>query len=206
VGGVAIQIQACGQTINEAPACSNYQCRALEVAAKAACLFPAGSFRRILEGNIHMKHILVVAMLVAASTIVFGQPTRSSAHQKGNDEQAIRALLNELYTALGHNDVAALDRVYADDYTLVSESGVLSTKAQRLAWIKSGELKYESAGLDEVNVRLYGHAAVGTWRGMVKGQFKGQDIGGQLRVTGTFVKIKGHWKLVAAHISRITGQ
>ncbi|CAN5320682.1 hypothetical protein BH18GEM1_BH18GEM1_18630 [soil metagenome] len=153
-----------------------------------------------------MKRILVVAMLVAASSFVFCQPTRSSANQKGDDEQAVRQLLNELYTALGRNDTAALDRIYADDYTLVNEDGVLTTKAPRLAAIKSGELKFESVSFDEVNVRLYGNTAVATYRAINKVQFKGQEIGGQFRVTVTLVKKNERWQVVAAQVTRISGQ
>jgi len=151
-----------------------------------------------------MKRILVVAMLVAASTVVFSQPARSGANQKGSDVQAVRQTLNELYAALGRNDVAALDRIYADSYTLVNESGELTTKAPRLAAIKSGELKYESISFDEVNVRLYGNTAVATLRSMSKAQSKGQEIGGQFRVTLTLVKMKGRWQVVAAHVTRTT--
>lgn len=153
-----------------------------------------------------MRRLLIVAMLVAASSFAFSQPTRSGAEQKGNDEQAIRQLLNEISAALGRADTAALDRIYADDYTLVNESGVLTTKAPRLAAIKSGELKYESVGFDEVSVRLYGDTAVATYRVASKGQSKGQAIGGQFRATSTYVKVKGRWQLVAAQVTRITGQ
>jgi ketosteroid isomerase-like protein len=153
-----------------------------------------------------MKRILVVAMLVAAFTVVFSQPTRSGANQKGNDEQAVKQVHNELYAALGSNDTAALDRIYAEDYTLVNESGVLSTKAPRLAAIKSGELKFESASYDEVNVRLYGNTAVATYRVMIKAKAKGQDAGGQLRVTSTLVKMKGRWQLVSTQATHTSGQ
>ena len=153
-----------------------------------------------------MKRILVVAMLVAASTFVFSQPTPGGANQKGNDEQAVRQLLNELYAALGRNDAAALDRIYADDYTLVNEDGVLTTKAPRLASIKSGELKFESVSFVDVNVRLYGNTAVATYRATNKVQFKGKEIGGAFRVTLTLVKNKGRWQVVAAQVARITGQ
>lgn len=151
-----------------------------------------------------MNRILVVALLVAASTVVFSQPARSGANQKVRDEQAVRQTLNELYAALGRNDVAALHRIYADSYTLVNESGELTTKAPRLAAIKSGELKYESISFDGVNVRLYGNTAVATLRSMSKAQSKGQEIGGQFRVTLTLVKMKGRWQVVAAHVTRTT--
>jgi ketosteroid isomerase-like protein len=153
-----------------------------------------------------MKRLLIVAMLVAASSHVFNQTTLSSANQKGNDEQAVRQLLNEISAALGRADTAALDRIYADDYTLVNESGVITTKAPRLAAIKSGELKYESVSFDDVNIRLYGNTAVATYRVTSKGQVKGQDFGGQFRATSTYVKMKGRYQLVAAQVTPIAGQ
>ncbi|MGH9904664.1 MAG: nuclear transport factor 2 family protein, partial [Pyrinomonadaceae bacterium] len=141
-------------------------------------------------------------MLIAAFAFVFNQPV-GSTNQKGNDEQTIRQLLDELYAALGKNDTVALDRIYADDYTLVNELGAVTTKGPRLAAMKSGELKYESVSFDEANIRLYGNTAVATYRAMIKGQNKGQDIVGPLRVTVTLVKIKGRWQLVAAQATRI---
>ena len=150
-----------------------------------------------------MKRLLMVAMLIAASSFVFSQPARSSANQKGNDEQAIRKLLDEISAALPRADTAALDRIYADNYTLVNEFGVVMTKVPRLAAIKSGELKLESVVFDEVNMRLYGNTAVATYRVTQKGQFKGQDIGGQLRATSTYVKMKGRWQVAAAQVTRI---
>jgi ketosteroid isomerase-like protein len=152
-----------------------------------------------------MKRILVVAVLAAASSLVFSQTTSISANQKGNDEQAVRQVLNEVSAALTRNDTGPLDRIYADGYTLVNESGELTTKAPRIAAIKSGELKYESVGFDEVNVRLYGDTAVVTYRVTSKGQLKGQSFGGQFRATSTYVKIKGRWQLVAAQVTRIGG-
>ena len=150
-----------------------------------------------------MKHILlVVAMLIAVPTLVLGQTTKST-NQKDNGEQAVRQLLNEISAALRRNDAAALDRSYADSYTLVYEDGVLTTKAPRLAAIKSGELKYESVSFDEVNVRLYGNTAVATYRVTSKGKSKGQDIGGQFQATSTYMKMKGRWQLIAAQVTRI---
>ena len=151
-----------------------------------------------------MKRILVAAaVLVAASAFVFSNTTRSRAPQKGNDEQAVRQLLTELSAAVGKNDTAALDRIYADDYTIVTDTGAVMTKAERLAAMKSGDLKYESVSFDDVNVRVYGNTAVATLRTTGKGQYKGQDISSQARATLALVKMKGRWQEVAAHTTRI---
>lgn len=150
-----------------------------------------------------MKRFLVVTLLIGASSFVLSQPTHGSTNQKGNDEQAVRQFLDELYAALGRNDVAALDRLYADDYTFVNESGVLLTKAPRLAAIKSGELKYESVSFEDAKIRLYGNTAVATYRTNFKAQFKGQEITGPVLVTVTLLKVKGRWQVVAAQATRI---
>ena len=164
-----------------------------------------------------MKRILLTAVIViAASSLALAQkPDKTADKSKpmgekvaasSSVEQAVQQRLNELNTALGSSDTAALDRIYADDYTLVNMSGAVTTKAQRLAAIKSGELKYESISVDQVNIRSYGDTAVVTDRATVKLQDKGQDLSGQYRVTLTFVKIKGAWQLVAAQNTRITEQ
>jgi ketosteroid isomerase-like protein len=152
-----------------------------------------------------MKRILTAAVLLAATSLVFSQPARAADNHMSADEQAVRKLIDELYAALGRNDVAALDRIYADTYTLVNEDGVMTAKAPRLAAIKSGELKYESISFDDVSIRTYPNAAVATLRVTSKGQSKGQEIGGRFRGTLTFLKVKGRWQLVAAQVSRIAG-
>ena len=82
---------------------------------------------------------------------------------------------------------------------------MLTTKAPRLAAIRSGELKYESVSFDDAKIRLYGNTAVATYRANVKAQFKGQEITGSLQVTVTLIKMKGRWQVVAAQSTRITG-
>jgi len=56
---------------------------------------------------------------------------------------------------------------------------------------------------DEMKARVYGDAAVVTYRWTSKETFKGQDISGQSRWTDTWVKRAGRWQCVASHGSRI---
>ncbi len=154
-----------------------------------------------------MKHILLVVILSAASSFALGQMSRSSANRISNDDQAIRQFFNELAAALARNDVAALDRLHSDDFTLVNLSGAVISKAQRLAPIKSGDLKYESFSYDEVNnIRRYGNMAVATARGTWKAQVSGQTHDQQARVTFTLVKTQGHWRVIAAQATAIAGK
>lgn len=152
-----------------------------------------------------MRRILVAVTLVAASAFFFSQAMRAGASQKGNDEQAVRQTLQELIAALGNNDTAALDRIYADGYTFVGDNGAMMTKAERIAAFKSGELKYESVSHDVVSIRLFGDTAVTVVHIETKFAPGVKFSGGKFLTTGTFVKIKGRWQLVVAHNTRMTG-
>jgi len=59
---------------------------------------------------------------------------------------------------------------------------------------------------DDYKVRVYGKAAVVTYRETVKGQYKDKDISGQSRETDTWVKLAGRWQIVATHLSKIVEQ
>jgi uncharacterized protein (TIGR02246 family) len=120
-----------------------------------------------------------------------------------NVEQTIRRLENERAQAIVRGDTATLEWIYADDFSNVGSSGAIRNKAQLIEDNKSGALKLESQTLDNVNVRVYGDAAIVTGLATLKGQDKGRDINGQFRFTRVYVKRNGQWQLVAAHNSRV---
>jgi len=65
----------------------------------------------------------------------------------------------------------ALDRMTAPDYTFVTSDGNDSaTKEQRVAPIRSGDLKYDYAKYDEIKVRIYGEMAIVTAHVTVKSE------------------------------------
>lgn len=154
-----------------------------------------------------MKHILLAAaMLLALSSIAFGQASHSESSRSSRDERAVRQVEDEITAALGRNDADALDRLWASDYTFVNRVGAVLTKAQRLASLRSGDLKYESYSRDEENIRVYGSTAVVTYRSTVRGQHGGHDIGSQRRVTSVLMKRKGRWRVVAQQSTSIAPQ
>jgi uncharacterized protein (TIGR02246 family) len=144
-----------------------------------------------------MKRMFITAvMLFTLSPIAFGQ-TGNRTTREGRDEYAVRQVEDEIATALGRNDADALDRLWASDYTFVNPGGAVLSKAQRLASLRSGDLKYESYTRDEENIRVYGNSAVVTYRSTVRGQRGGRDISSQRRVLTVLVKRSGRWQVVA---------
>jgi ketosteroid isomerase-like protein len=152
-----------------------------------------------------MKLIAVVALLVIAITpLVRGQSKADNPRgPSGELQEGIRRLHMQMVLAQLTNDIATLDRVWADDLTFTNPLGVIQTKAERLAEIKSGGRKLDAFDVDDIQVRVYDDTAVVTSRAILKGQRQGQDISGQYRGIDVYVKKEGQWQVVAAQATRI---
>ena len=59
-------------------------------------------------------------------------------------EADIKKSVADVYTALAKNDVDALDKLYADNYTLVDLDGSVKTRAERFAELRSGDVNRSS--------------------------------------------------------------
>ena len=118
-------------------------------------------------------------------------------------QQELIKLENEWADALVKRDWTFLDRIYADDYMWTGANGEVATKAQEIAFLKSGEHVFTSWVLAEMKVRVYGDAAVVTGRNAIKETHKGEDVSSRNRWTHTWVKRAGRWQCVAAHRSKI---
>jgi len=152
-----------------------------------------------------MKRIIVIALLtIAAASVAAGQCGRGGKTPHANPTvAAIKLLEAERNKALVAADVAAIDRLYADDYTSVVAS-TSRTKAEVLADLKSGTLKLEASNNDETNVRVYGNTAVVTGKNTSTLHDRGADTSGQSYFTRVYVNQMGRWRLVANHSSRVT--
>lgn len=119
--------------------------------------------------------------------------------------QKITQLYKEWDAADMKGDLAALDRLIADDYVGTSPEGAVESKAQILAELKSGELKVLSAVTDDVKITVYGNTAVGTGRWTANGKniAKGKTWGGVHRFTDTWVFRDGRWQAVADQLTKI---
>ena len=153
-----------------------------------------------------MKGILATIVLVlAVSCQVFAQAKPAAPAKGASVEQELIKLENDWNNAMVKRDVAALSRIVTDDWTTIDpDDGTITTKAQSLANLKSGEDVFTSAVGDEWKVRVYGDAAVVLSRETVKEQYKGKDVSGQYRYTDTWIKKAGRWQCVASAGTKIT--
>ena len=120
-------------------------------------------------------------------------------------EQEIRVLEGRLREAVLAGATAVLNDLLADDYTNTDAFGVVRHKVQVIADIESGNSSFEAIGLDDINVSLYGDAAVLTAKRTVRGRAAGRDPNGQFRQIRVFAKRQGRWQAVMLQVTRIAG-
>jgi uncharacterized protein (TIGR02246 family) len=118
-------------------------------------------------------------------------------------ESEIRQLHAQLIQGYLHNDAALLDSVLADEYTFIDEAGRCLSKPHIVESFRSGDHHIFSYQISGETIRVYGAAAVMTYRYVSKENYKGQDERGDYRVTRVFAKTNGRWRIVAGHETRI---
>jgi len=128
----------------------------------------------------------------------FGDFSKWNASGSENEEQAVRQVISDLQKALQAGNTDELDRIYADSYIFTGVDGKMSTKAQRLAAIKSGKLKYKSLSLENVKIKVYGDAAVATFNGEARFAPGNENLDGKFKTTTTFIKSNGRWMQAAS--------
>ena len=111
--------------------------------------------------------------------------------------QELAKVENAWAEAIVKRDVAALHKLYAEEYVSTDPAGSVLTKAQDIASVQSGEFKLSSYKIEDLKVQSHGTIAVVTGRNTIKATYKGQPIDGAYRFTDVFVKRDGRWQAVA---------
>ena len=151
-----------------------------------------------------MRNLFVIVVLaLAALPSALGQAESEKTTQ--NETARDVTLLNQSFgEAQVQHDIAKLDGLLADDFSLINPAGKLLNKAQFLVDLSSGDLRYESLNYDDIGLRTYRDVALVTGRVVRKGQYKGQDNSGQFRFIHVFVKHQGRWQITIAQATRIS--
>lgn len=152
-----------------------------------------------------MKSLLLAALVSFVALPLALSQTPSSADNK-TAEQEVRAAIEQYRTALMNGDTAALERIWADDYTFINASGAVLTKAERLANQKSGATKLSTIETDpNMKIRVYGgDVAIAISRVTIKGQYSGKATSGQFQSSIVFAKTPTGWQLVCNQITPVT--
>jgi ketosteroid isomerase-like protein len=117
----------------------------------------------------------------------------------------IAAFLAAWISAEQTRDTAFLEANLTDDFVGI---GPLGFQLPKLAWLArhhGDDLRYETFGLDETEVRTHGSSAIVTARQNAVGTFQGRPVPEVLRDTLLLVHEGQAWQLAAIHMSFIAG-
>jgi ketosteroid isomerase-like protein len=148
-----------------------------------------------------MKH--TIAVLLLAMGVLAAAQTQKNRPVQGTaaTAEALIDLENRWVDALAKSDTATLDSIFADTYVDTDEHSQRSDKQGVLSVLKSGELKLEFIKLSDMQVHVYGDAAVVIGSSAQAGNFKGQALAPKVIFTDAFIKRNGKWRAVASHRS-----
>jgi ketosteroid isomerase-like protein len=100
--------------------------------------------------------------------------------------------------ALVRADLKTIKEIEADDLIFTDATGAVTSKADEMQSLKSGDLKFESIQMTDTRVQDFGGVAVVAGRLVEKVQYKNADISGTYRFTDVWAKRKGQWEHVAS--------
>jgi len=144
-----------------------------------------------------MKHLCVFVGIAACAGIVV------SAQPPGAVVEELTRLSRTVEDAAVKKDRATLERLYSDDYSFIHSNGTVQTKTQDIADLASGDIKWTSVTVTDVNVRTYGDAAIRTQIETLQGTEKGY-VPGPRQTTNVWVKREGRWQQVAGEATIVS--
>jgi ketosteroid isomerase-like protein len=121
----------------------------------------------------------------------------------GDPAATVLALESERVRAMTAGDLAALERVFADDAIYTHSTGVTETKAEFLGQIRSGARKYDALTLHDLRARPVGSAIVVTGQMHGSVEADGKTIPLALVYTAVYAERGGRWQLAAYESTRM---
>lgn len=149
---------------------------------------------------------VIILLSGAAITLCVGQTREPVGRQLSRDEQEVRKLEREWLDAYEQRDVAAMNRIVADDFTITFPNGGMQNKSQIVAGltapVREGQPGYKFH-TEDVESRAYGGTVILIGRVVTQSTQEGKTVREESRYTDTYVKRRGRWQVVASHLSNV---
>ncbi|HZP47820.1 MAG TPA: nuclear transport factor 2 family protein [Vicinamibacterales bacterium] len=112
---------------------------------------------------------------------------------------AVLAVERQWNDARAHADVATLDRILLDDWTVTHANGTTDSKTTYLADLKSGARTFGGDVTErDVTVRFFGDTAIVAGSSESAVTLNGQRQGGSLHFTRVYVRRNGAWRMAVS--------
>jgi ketosteroid isomerase-like protein len=178
-------------------------------------VFPYGEFllapsRGIRLNQNHQELKMNVCFLGKTSMILFNGLAvsillalvlRGSAVSTADDARIVATLDTEYQSAVQKNDAAAMDRILADDFVLVTGTGKVFSKTDLLNEAKAATRIYQVQQDTDQTVRLWRDTAVITAKLSSRGTENGKPFDYSLWFSDTYVRTPAGWRYVFGQAS-----
>ena len=122
----------------------------------------------------------------------------------GNDDiQTIKSAEHALAAAHLTLDLATIDRLFHPDYRILQPDGRFETKADVLASYQSGSRRWDTAEVDQLDVKLYQTTAIATGRWQATGQNGDEHFDYAARFISVWIKEDGRWQNISYQSAEI---
>lgn len=125
-----------------------------------------------------------------ASTVLLLSMFTARADQTADQTEILR-LEKDGAAAIVAGDIKALGDFFSADWKIVDSEAVMMDREQLFKAMKAGLLKFSSYDESDLEVRVYGDAAVVIGTGKGKGEWKGEVFTTKERFTDVFVRQDG---------------
>jgi ketosteroid isomerase-like protein len=143
--------------------------------------------------------VCCLSLLLSAAVLVHAK--QPQADSDAAVSQTLQATEQAWLNAEKNHDVAAFEKLVADDWIAITPDGKRQTKAERTAEIKASDI--DSATLGDMKVRVFGNTAVVTGYDDETTMKDGKKTTDHYVWTDVFVKRDGKWLAVASQTAQI---
>jgi Domain of unknown function (DUF4440) len=145
----------------------------------------------------------VMKQLVSVLAISFLLATTAVAKDAPTTEEKIAGYEADLGQAMIQRDIATLQKLVGDDWTIQSDSGTMGTKAGFINDVKSGTLVVTSFKLHDLHVRVLGNVAFVQGFDDEKSSYNGKTNSGTYNWLDVWENRNGRWVSVATQLTRV---
>jgi hypothetical protein len=144
------------------------------------------------------------ALLLVLGLVVTGAGLLAQGSPAASREALLQANAAR-FAAMVRRDLRGLDTLLAPELTYIHTDGILESKAEFLATLGTGRLRYQLIEPDELEARLYGDAGVITGQSGMQVKVGEELLRFKIRFTALYRRDGAKWVLVAWQATRLPG-
>ena len=141
---------------------------------------------------------LVITLFVVPALTVKSKDSRESRDIK--ELTRLETVWNDAHL---RGDVAALDKLWADDLFVTVPDMPVMNKEEALAMWKSGKMKFDIYKTSDLRIKVYGNSAVVTGQLVRIRDTTSKVFEDDWRFTKVYVRRSGRWQVVTWHGSHV---